>query len=111
AQPVLVNVLSMQCYTLLLCVVVSFLTFTSRRTLHSFPTRRSSDLHRTRDRRRARRGPRRRPHPALPRRLRDRAHPHRARRRRTRDRKSTRLNSSHLVISYAVFCVTKKFSA
>src|SRR5688500_19790895 len=25
-----------------------------------------------------------------------------------RDRKSTRLNSSHLVISYAVFCVQKK---
>src|SRR5256885_5055893 len=32
----------------------------------------------------------------------------RARRRRTRDRKSTRLNSSHLVISYAVFCLKKK---
>src|SRR6266566_8255498 len=30
------------------------------------------------------------------------------RRRRTRDRKSTRLNSSHLVISYAVFCLKKK---
>src|SRR5256885_13283480 len=29
---------------------------------------------------------------------------HRAR----RDRKSTRLNSSHLVISYAVFCLKKK---
>src|SRR5688500_19814052 len=28
--------------------------------------------------------------------------------RRRRDRKSTRLNSSHLVISYAVFCLTKK---
>src|SRR5256885_11174387 len=26
------------------------------------------------------------------------------------DRKSTRLNSSHLVISYAVFCLTKKKS-
>src|SRR5256885_10004969 len=26
------------------------------------------------------------------------------------DRKSTRLNSSHLVISYAVFCLTKKQS-
>src|SRR2546426_3437478 len=30
--------------------------------------------------------------------------PHRER----RDRKSTRLNSSHLVISYAVFCLKKK---
>src|SRR6516162_10409552 len=29
-------------------------------------------------------------------------------RRCTRDRKSTRLNSSHLVISYAVFCLKKK---
>src|SRR2546426_5686198 len=28
--------------------------------------------------------------------------------RRTADRKSTRLNSSHLVISYAVFCLKKK---
>src|SRR5256885_11914570 len=32
----------------------------------------------------------------------------RARRRRDSDRKSTRLNSSHLVISYAVFCLEKK---
>src|SRR5256885_12142769 len=28
-----------------------------------------------------------------------------------RDRKSTRLNSSHLVISYAVFCLKKKNAA
>src|SRR5256885_6903983 len=28
-----------------------------------------------------------------------------------RDRKSTRLNSSHLVISYAVFCLKKKRSS
>src|SRR5256885_5239733 len=28
--------------------------------------------------------------------------------RETQDRKSTRLNSSHLVISYAVFCLKKK---
>src|SRR3989454_4881204 len=32
----------------------------------------------------------------------------RAVRARRRDRKSTRLNSSHLVISYAVFCLKKK---
>src|SRR2546426_8040812 len=32
----------------------------------------------------------------------------RRRRVRRRDRKSTRLNSSHLVISYAVFCLKKK---
>src|SRR5256885_9149705 len=30
--------------------------------------------------------------------------------RQRRDRKSTRLNSSHLVISYAVFCLKKKKS-
>src|SRR5438034_7822461 len=30
------------------------------------------------------------------------------RRRRQQDRKSTRLNSSHTVISYAVFCLKKK---
>src|SRR5260221_10481876 len=30
---------------------------------------------------------------------------------RTRDRKSTRLNSSHTVISYAVFCLEKKNNA
>src|SRR5256885_11518368 len=29
---------------------------------------------------------------------------------RDRDRKSTRLNSSHLVISYAVFCLKKKYA-
>src|SRR5436190_4287619 len=34
---------------------------------------------------------------------------HRSRsRHRSRDRKSTRLNSSHTVISYAVFCLKKK---
>src|SRR5262247_4498199 len=34
--------------------------------------------------------------------------PHRDRPWRWRDRKSTRLNSSHLGISYAVFCLKKK---
>src|SRR5690348_17862515 len=33
---------------------------------------------------------------------------HRVRRQRRRDRKSTRLNSSHPSISYAVFCLKKK---
>src|SRR5256885_11373059 len=32
-------------------------------------------------------------------------------RRRDSDRKSTRLNSSHLVISYAVFCLKKKIKS
>src|SRR2546426_7615239 len=34
--------------------------------------------------------------------------PRRASRKKGADRKSTRLNSSHLVISYAVFCLKKK---
>src|SRR5256885_7127900 len=36
------------------------------------------------------------------------ARPERHQRRTRVDRKSTRLNSSHLVISYAVFCLKKK---
>src|SRR5437764_6306192 len=36
------------------------------------------------------------------------ADPHTGRRGRGRDRKSTRLNSSHRCISYAVFCLKKK---
>src|SRR2546426_12601897 len=36
------------------------------------------------------------------------AGPNKAADRQSRDRKSTRLNSSHLVISYAVFCLKKK---
>src|SRR5690625_6946262 len=77
--------------------------------LHSLPTRRSSDLptprsvwtpdHRDRaccptddPRRGARLG----------------ASPTRTRIRRVSDRKSTRLNSSHVAISYAVFCLKKK---
>src|SRR5256885_7012771 len=35
-------------------------------------------------------------------------YPREDRERYVRDRKSTRLNSSHLVISYAVFCLKKK---
>src|SRR5205085_6421954 len=91
------------------------------RDLPSFPTRRSSDLGarlltpaRAARRRRARQ----------PERRRDRARPsarHVGRapcadraarageaRRQARDRKSTRLNSSHSQISYAVFCLKKK---
>src|SRR5258708_13236636 len=36
------------------------------------------------------------------------AHVAQAEQRRDRDRKSTRLNSSHQIISYAVFCLKKK---
>src|SRR5437667_616675 len=59
--------------------------------LHSFPTRRSADLLdvlRRKDDRAAR--------------LANRLH------RVPEDRKSTRLNSSHITISYAVFCLKKK---
>src|SRR5690625_6487730 len=64
------------------------------RHLHSSPTRRSSDLRPRAARtdspgRPCRAGPRRPP-------------------RGPRDRKSTRLNSSHVAISYAVFCLQKK---
>src|SRR5205085_12537401 len=72
------------------------------RHLHSFPTRRSSDLVDPRtlpSSRRAATSPR--PTERSPR-----CDPTRVRC--TRDRKSTRLNSSHSQISYAVFCLKKK---
>src|SRR5438477_9053719 len=64
------------------------------RDLHSFPTRRSSDLdrHRVRHRHSA--------HVVAAGELSILAG--------DRDRKSTRLNSSHMSISYAVFCLKKK---
>src|SRR5688500_19632000 len=65
---------------------------------HSFPTRRSSDLGRTATLLRSASEERRQ----LAGILRDRIVELLA------DRKSTRLNSSHLVISYAVFCLKKK---
>src|SRR5207244_5020133 len=66
------------------------------RDLHSFPTRRSSDLCIEQERR----------IDAV-----DLRQPHRigpGSRGIPRDRKSTRLNSSHQIISYAVFCLQKK---
>src|SRR5438067_7528671 len=71
-----------------------FWWYGAHRDLHSFPTRRSSDL----ERRRVihLRG--------LAVSLRGRT----AERGRWTDRKSTRLNSSHVSISYAVFCLKKK---
>src|SRR5690625_6356857 len=80
------------------------------RDLHSFPTRRSSDLG---EAQRSAQG-------RLPARSRLTAECGRRRARRTSarsgprgrrgpgDRKSTRLNSSHVAISYAVFCLKKK---
>src|SRR5688500_19494776 len=78
------------------------------RELHSFPTRRSSDLRGQRDFDRpclfflVRRGRGSGAGGAL-------GHPFELRKgTRPVDRKSTRLNSSHLVSSYAVFCLIKK---
>src|SRR5439155_22179519 len=71
----------------------------NHRDLHSFPTRRSSDLS-TCSRTRAGR----------PRRTHARAPAPRCDRSARADRKSTRLNSSHVAISYAVFCLKKKKS-
>src|SRR5438552_18119089 len=78
--------------------------YTKQGEIHSFPTRRSSDLQEGHGAGRAVRhaktpadaGRRTRPVP------RGRARPP------ARDRKSTRLNSSHQIISYAVFCLKKK---
>src|SRR5207249_12284510 len=65
--------------------------------LHSFPTRRSSDLSRAASpSRRCRRIPSRS------------SSSQRRSVGQRRDRKSTRLNSSHVSISYAVFCLKKK---
>src|SRR5436853_5218330 len=83
--------------------VLAFFFFQSFRhplDLHSFPTRRSSDLD-------IRLGP---STGAIVQAAVSRGIPFR-RLTAGRDRKSTRLNSSHLGISYAVFCLEKKISA
>src|SRR5207249_6515069 len=82
------------------------------RHLHSFPTRRSSDLSRAADRRRPLSRPRHpwtaaQRRPSCPR-LGDHGGADRVDQGSLRDRKSTRLNSSHVSISYAVFCLKKK---
>src|SRR5437879_3897118 len=90
-----------------------------RRDLHSFPTRRSSDLDdapgavpTVRSRRvhgeAGRAGERRRDDVGQLRALGSARRGHRHGGRAERDRKSTRLNSSHRCISYAVFCLKKK---
>src|SRR5437773_4210688 len=93
--------------------------------LHSFPTRRSSDLASSQLMVPPSRAPRKQPacqtqtprnaaiSPAAavpPVSARNRAVHDETRRGRTggEDRKSTRLNSSHITISYAVFCLKKK---
>src|SRR5207253_9625630 len=70
--------------------------------LHSFPTRRSSDLSD-----RAARG-QHSEEPRVQQRQRPAALGPATRGEQREDRKSTRLNSSHVAISYAVFCLKKK---
>src|SRR5437867_8887669 len=85
-----------------LCLVLFFFFHCTvhPRILHSFPTRRSSDLEDAPPiEALARADAVKRPH--------DENIDSRARGRR-KDRKSTRLNSSHRTISYAVFCLKKK---
>src|SRR5207249_5517338 len=72
-----------------------FYSYGDHRDLHSFPTRRSSDLRCWS------------PYRACG----YLGSPRRSARRRSGDRKSTRLNSSHVSISYAVFCLKKKNAA
>src|SRR5690606_40700810 len=86
-----------------------FSSYAAHRYLHSFPTRRSSDLVGRE------RGWRRRQVALLAGVRPDERAAGRARARRPvgphhrgTDRKSTRLNSSHVKISYAVFCLKKK---
>src|SRR5690606_39636851 len=105
---------------LVVTLSLSFLLYCcdAPRDLHSFPTRRSSDLRRPQRRRAesdrsgwSRRGPS--VWIRVPLRHFD-GEPARCRRggddevAESGDRKSTRLNSSHVKISYAVFCLKKK---
>src|SRR5947208_6560954 len=83
------------CQDLFVVLLFFFYCSVAHRDLHSFPTRRSSDLA-------ARGGARRRAAAAAAERRQQPAG------RLWRDRKSTRLNSSHQIISYAVFCLKKK---
>src|SRR5205807_8856286 len=86
------------------CFFFFFYGYVDHRDLHSFPTRRSSDLVRRNS------APRNRCGLARAGASRSRSAAGGALRHDSRpgDRKSTRLNSSHLVISYAVFCLKKK---
>src|SRR5690606_41311138 len=88
----------------------SSLFFLSRyplpRDLHSFPTRRSSDLMDPQQGRSAAQWLAEAPEEEIAQVIRDYGEEKFARR--MADRKSTRLNSSHVKISYAVFCLKKK---
>src|SRR5437870_13306108 len=81
-----------------------FYCYGDHRHLHSFPTRRSSDLPEGKPKPNL---PENRPNASVPQTKLD-AILSATRDRENRDRKSTRLNSSHVAISYAVFCLKKK---
>src|SRR5205807_10005679 len=94
------------------CLTLLFYTYVAHPTPHSFPTRRSSDLphRRGRPRLRGREAQDQADYclgkpqePALGPSHRGASEGSEHRDRAAQDRKSTRLNSSHLVISYAVF--------
>src|SRR5690349_23612277 len=91
-----------------------FLCYGHHRDLHSFPTRRSSDLQRREQiDRLAEKADEARGLRVLAERIGQgdeeaTGHRHRGTRAGLQDRKSTRLNSSHVEISYAVFCLKKK---
>src|SRR5206468_12263263 len=87
------------CGLLTLLLYFSFNWFLAHRDLHSFPTRRSSDLIR---------GLLRAPGARQHHRVVDLAADVLGQNDYAIDRKSTRLNSSHDQISYAVFCLKKK---
>src|SRR5439155_10291467 len=107
-------------------ILFFFSYYGDHRNPHSFPTRRSSDLLKSRrfgsppslaakgrDERGAEGDARREPDPAQGQRRRPdekagEPSVREADRRLEGDRKSTRLNSSHVAISYAVFCLKKK---
>src|SRR5690606_41395362 len=98
------------------CYILIYYSYTDHRYVHSFPTRRSSDLYFTENialnliflstspRPYGSSGP---PSPGVT--PAERADfPAGSSESRRPDRKSTRLNSSHVISSYAVFCLKKK---
>src|SRR5699024_12375945 len=99
---------SLVCYPLLLtthsssCFLCAFSCAAPLRDLHSFPTRRSSDLPATLGQCRSTTASN--PRGSSRSRLIARVSGYSP----SSDRKSTRLNSSHVSISYAVFCLKKK---
>src|SRR5438874_13537902 len=83
-------------------IFLFFLSYADHRDLHSFPTRRSSDLCGQADAStHIKSPPTDHRHQSASPTFTAGSHPR-------EDRKSTRLNSSHVEISYAVFCLKKK---